>query len=182
MYKEDSGKRKPIGVLMIEHRLIERALTALEKKANAPGDPPDVVAFAELIDFFGTYADGTHHGKEEDILFVDADALGLSPEMAQALADLRGDHVRFRGYRRRMDAANRRLAAGDRAALAELAGAALEFIPQLRRHIQYEDKVFFPGFDALQDPALRHAMMTRFSAFDLERIHETYRLVVERNE
>jgi len=182
MYQEATAKRKPIGVLMIEHRLIERALTALEKKAGAPGNPPDVLAFGALVDFFGTYADGTHHGKEEDIMFADADALALAPELAQVLAELRADHVRFRGYRRSMDAANRRLAAGDAAALAELSATAREFVPQLRAHIQTEDKIFFPGFDARQDPALRRAMMDRFLAFDVERIHETYRVVVERNE
>lgn len=182
MYQEAIGKRKPIGVLMIEHRLIERALSALEAKAKAPGSPPDVIGFAELIDFFGTYADGTHHGKEEDIMFVDADGLDLAPELVRTLAELRDDHVKFRGYRRKMDAANRRLAAGEAGALAELAATALEFIPKLRSHIQKEDKIFFPGFDATQTPELRRAMMARFTAFDVEIIHDTYRKTVEKNE
>lgn len=182
MYQEAPGRRKPIGVLMIEHRLIERALTALERKAQSPGDPPDVIGFAELIDFFATYADGTHHGKEEDILFMDADGLDLAPELEQVLAGLRADHVAFRGYRRRMDAANRRLAAGDRSARTTLAREAGEFIPKLRAHIQTEDKIFFPGFDAQQTPELRREMIARFTAFDVEMVHRTYQKVVERNE
>jgi hemerythrin-like domain-containing protein len=180
MYLEAKGKRKPIGVLMIEHRLIERALTALEAKVNA--GRPDVIAFAELIDFFGTYADATHHGKEEDIMFVEADALAMGDELTRVLAELRDEHVRFRGYRRAMDADNRRLAAGDHAALGELAAKAREFIPLLRQHIVKEDKVFFPGFDLMQKPADRETMMKLFHDFDAERIHETYRLAVEHNE
>ena len=182
MYIEAKGKRKPIGVLMIEHRLIERGLAALERKAGSPGDPPDVLGFAELIDFFGTYADATHHGKEEDVLFVEADGLALAEDLVRVLAELREDHVQFRSYRRAMAAANRRLAAGDKAAMAEVIARARELIPRLRAHIVKEDKVFFPGFDALQKPADREAMMKRFSDFDAERIHATYQLAVEKNE
>lgn len=174
MYVDASGRRKPIGVLMIEHRLIERALKALEAKIRAPESRPDVVVFAELIDFFGTYADGTHHGKEEDIMFVDADQLKLGDELVKVLTELREDHIRFRGYRRAMDAANRKMAAGQMEAAQELIAAAREFIPRLRAHIIKEDKIFFPGFDALQNDEDREAMKKRFMEFDLERIHHTY--------
>jgi len=102
--------------------------------------------------------------------------------LAGVLAELRDEHVRFRVYRRAMDAANRRLAAGETAALAELAAKAREFIPLLRQHIIKEDKVFFPGVDQLQQPTDREMMMTRFHDFDAERIHSTYGGVVERNE
>jgi len=182
MYVEASEKRKPIGVLMIEHRLIERALSALEAKVQGPGFKPDVIAFAELIDFFGTYADATHHGKEEDILFVEADQSGLSEELIRTLTDLRKDHVRFRGFRRVMAEANQKIAAGDPSAAKDLIAAAKEFIPQLRRHIIQEDKVFFPGFDQTQNPEDRAAMKKEFIDFDLERIHQAYQAVVQRNE
>ena len=182
MYIDASAIRKPIGILMIEHRLIERALNVLEARINSPGSPPDVIAIAELIDFFGTYADATHHGKEEDILFVEADELKLSEELASVLAQLRDDHVRFRGYRRAMKEANRKLAKGDKAALNDLVSTAKEFIPRLRQHIVKEDQMFFPGFDKLQQKSDRDKMKIAFHAFDAERIHETYKAVVERNE
>jgi hemerythrin-like domain-containing protein len=63
----------PIGPLMIEHRLIERMidvmkeeLLLIEKKMKVN---PEFIE--SVVDFFHTYADRCHHGKEEDILFRD---------------------------------------------------------------------------------------------------------------
>jgi len=182
MFVEASDKRKPIGVLMIEHRLIERALNVLETKISVTGVEPDVIAFAELIDFFWSYADASHHGKEEDLMFVEADQLELSPDLEKALAELRENHVQFRGFRRAMAEAIHKIAAGQMEAVTELISTAREFIPRLRQHIVKEDKVFFPGFDKLQSARDRDAMKTRFMEFDMERIHETYKSVVDRNE
>jgi hemerythrin-like domain-containing protein len=57
--------------LMIEHRLIERMIHvvnhALELVERTKAVDPVFVDLA--IDFIRTYADRTHHGKEEDILF-----------------------------------------------------------------------------------------------------------------
>ena len=61
---------KPPGPLMIEHRLIERMIKVLagelEHMAARAVANPQLIQVA--IDFFRTYADRTHHGKEEDIL------------------------------------------------------------------------------------------------------------------
>ncbi len=181
MYHEFSKRRKPIGVLMIEHRLIERALAALKSKIS-PAGGPDVLSLAELIDFFGTYADATHHGKEEDILFVAADQMSLSDELEKILAELREDHVKFRGFRRAMAEANRRIADGDAGAFQDIILTAREFIPMLRSHILKEDKIFFPGFDGLQSAEDRETMKNSFMEFDMEMVHETYQSVVDRNE
>ena len=60
---------KPIGPLMWEHRLIEKMLASMmrhidqvekTKKVN-----PLIIDIA--VDFVRTYADRTHHGKEEEI-------------------------------------------------------------------------------------------------------------------
>ena len=60
--------------LMIEHRLIERMLSVIRDdlpkiKSKHKVDP----VFVDIaVDFIRVYADRTHHGKEEDILFVPA--------------------------------------------------------------------------------------------------------------
>jgi hemerythrin-like domain-containing protein len=180
MYIDAPEGRKPVGVLMIEHRLIERALDILESRINKPDAKPDVIAFARIIDFFGTYADATHHGKEEDILFLEADKKKLSPESMTLLEDLRREHIQFRKYRSTMEKSNREIADGNAGAASVLYSTAREFIPLLRQHIIKEDKIFFPAFNALQHDEERKAMLESFKAFDAERIHETYRLLVEK--
>ena len=64
---------RPIGPLMREHRLIERMVALMRaetEKISRTGEArPDFITSA--VDFFRTYADRTHHGKEEDILFRD---------------------------------------------------------------------------------------------------------------
>ncbi len=60
-----------IGLMMIEHRLIEKIVPVLEKELERlnQGGVPDPLLIESAVDFFRTYADRTHHGKEEDILF-----------------------------------------------------------------------------------------------------------------
>ncbi|MGD9676204.1 MAG: hemerythrin domain-containing protein, partial [Candidatus Bipolaricaulia bacterium] len=68
------------GPLMIEHRLIERMIALVSHavagiQSSGEVDP----LFVDLaVDFIRTYADRTHHGKEEDILFRNLDRKGLS--------------------------------------------------------------------------------------------------------
>ncbi len=63
---------KPRGLLMIEHRLIEKVLSVAKQKAISMTDMDYNPIFVEtIVDFIKTYADRTHHGKEEDILFIE---------------------------------------------------------------------------------------------------------------
>ena len=62
---------KPRGPLMIEHRLIEKMLKIIEKEIGniRKSNKVDPVFIDTAVDFIRIYADRTHHGKEEDILF-----------------------------------------------------------------------------------------------------------------
>ena len=71
----------PIKDLKNEHRGIETALRILERVANRFGQAPDpelVIDGEALIDFFRTFADTCHHGKEEQLLFPALEQLGVS--------------------------------------------------------------------------------------------------------
>ena len=59
------------GPLMIEHRLIERMITLIKQKLNQieSTNQVDPLFIDTVVDFIKFYADRTHHGKEEDILF-----------------------------------------------------------------------------------------------------------------
>ena len=70
------------GPLMIEHRLIERMISIIKDaliqiESTQEVDP---VFVDTAVDFIRTYADRTHHGKEEDILFRDLVKRDLSAE------------------------------------------------------------------------------------------------------
>ena len=66
---------------MIEHRLIERAIKQMRMELGRAETRKrfDVQFIDSWVDFVHTYADQTHHGKEEKILFHDLENRPLSP-------------------------------------------------------------------------------------------------------
>ena len=78
------------GLLMIEHRLIERMISVIKDvlmqiESTQEVDP---VFVDTAVDFIRTYADRTHHGKEEDILFRDLSKRVLSAEDQKVMKEL----------------------------------------------------------------------------------------------
>ena len=70
------------GPLMVEHRLIERMLSVIKGalvqiETTKSVDP---VFVDTAVDFIRFYADRTHHGKEEEILFRELDKRSLSAD------------------------------------------------------------------------------------------------------
>ncbi|HHO47982.1 MAG TPA: cation-binding protein [Desulfobacteraceae bacterium] len=172
------------GPLMIEHRLIERMLMIakdhLAKIEARQAVDPEFVDTA--VDFIRTYADRTHHGKEEDIMFRDLDKRPLSPEDRRLMQELIEDHVFGRRTTEALVAANSRYRRGDQAALADVARhlrALVEFYPG---HIEKEDKQFFPAARGYLSEEEDQAMLAEFLEFDRKMIHEKYLSVVEEME
>ena len=83
-----------IGLLMIEHRLIEQIIKALQTELFHLSQ--DNIAHPTFIysavDFFRTYADQFHHGKEEDILFEELSKKNLDPEHKRIMEELEEEH------------------------------------------------------------------------------------------
>ncbi len=163
----------PIGPLMHEHRLIERMLKVVEKRLEAfregQGDP---VFVEQVVGFVRTYADRCHHGKEEDILFRDLAARGLGEGLRKTMEELLEEHRQARQMVGRLDAANRRYQAKDKAALAEVIEVLqwlASFYPQ---HIAKEDKGFFYPCMELFSKEEKDAMLAEFWEFDRKLVHE----------
>ena len=135
-----------IETLMTEHRLIERAIDALVGFVDAlcqKGSTDDKAELAKFVTFIAEFADGHHHGKEEDILFAAMVEAGF-PRRAGPIAVMLGEHDQGR----RHVAALRQLAgqvapwtAHDRAAIRE---AACAYADLLRAHIHKEDAILYP--------------------------------------
>jgi hemerythrin-like domain-containing protein len=175
---------KPIGPLMWEHRLIERmvSLIAGELKRVPETSRANVEFLMAVVDFFRTYADRTHHGKEENILFKELAKKQLSEEHTRIMNELIEEHVV--GRKLVTDLANavgshRGSSAnafkGIKACLEEL----VAFYPA---HIEKEDRHFFyPCLEYLSKQE-QDSMLQEFWEFDRKMIHERYQRIVEEME
>jgi hemerythrin-like domain-containing protein len=169
------------GPLMIEHRLIERMIGQIRKtlKGIESDRKVEPLFIDTAVDFIRIYADRTHHGKEEDILFRDLDKKDLSATDRKTMNELIEEHVFGRETTKALVEANTRYRKGDTSALATIAsklGILVDFYP---KHIQKEDKVFFPASRAYFTNEEDQAMLSEFWEFDRKMIHEKYRRVVQ---
>jgi len=172
---------KPRGPLMIEHRLIEKMFRSVEseiRNIRAEG-AADAVFVDAMVDFARTYADRTHHGKEEDILFVRLAAKQLSAEHQQAMEELAEEHKFARKTVGELVRAKEAYLRGDEGGLhtlVEKMETLSHFYPE---HIRTEDKEFFPSTEAYFAQEELDAMLSDFWEFDRSMIHEKYESVVE---
>jgi hemerythrin-like domain-containing protein len=169
------------GPLMIEHRLIERMISVIKDVlAEIPSEHKvDPVVVDIAVDFIRVYADLTHHGKEEDILFRELNNKPLNAEDLQIMKELIDEHVFGRQTTKALVDANTRYRNGDDTALTEIAAklqTLTEFYP---KHIEKEDKVFFPSSRRYFTDEEDQAMLAEFWEFDRKMIHEKYKSVVE---
>ena len=91
------------------------------------------------VDFIRTYADRTHHGKEEDILFRDLAEVEMSEEDGRVMQELVDEHVHARRLVGELVEANERYRQGETGTLAtilEKLDALVELYPG---HIEKED-------------------------------------------
>jgi len=172
---------KPIGPLMWEHRLIEQMVNLLRSEIDRITDRKTVnlILIEQAVDFFRIYADRTHHGKEEDILFRDLSEKKLSPEHRDIMNELIREHIRGRALVRKLVEARDIYINGYAEALPHIARELNELVEFYPKHIEKEDKrFFFPCLDYFTQ-AEQDRMLQEFRAFDRNMIHEKYRTVVE---
>jgi hemerythrin-like domain-containing protein len=178
--KEDT-RMQARGPLMVEHRLIERMLSVI-KDALAKIETThmvDPVFVDTAVDFIRFYADRTHHGKEEDILFRELDKRPLSENDRRIMNELVEEHLVGRQATKALVDANNRYRKGDEKALIHIADHFKELVDFYPKHIEKEDKVFFPAARAYLTDAEDQAMLAEFWGFDRKMIHEKYESVVE---
>ncbi|MDW5563579.1 MAG: hemerythrin domain-containing protein [Methanomassiliicoccus sp.] len=166
---------------MIEHRLIERMITVLDRQRVSveAGSPPNHGLLDSAVDFMRTYADRCHHGKEEELLFAKLRAKSMVPEMVQAMDRLIADHVRSRALVGRLSELNDRSRGGDLPDGREISKVLGEIVTLYPDHIFREDKQFFPAAMKYLDKEESIALLGQFEEFDRKLIHEKYRAVVE---
>ena len=169
------------GPLMIEHRLIQEMLNVirrtLEQAEQAQAIDPYFVDTA--VDFIRTYADRTHHGKEEDIMFRELRNKQISNKDRLLMDELIEDHIFSRSTTKALVEANIRYRKGNEAALGEVMACLKTLVEFYPKHIKKEDDVFFPASRTYFSDIEDQAMLNEFWEFDRKMIHEKYKAVVK---
>lgn len=169
----------PIGPLMIEHRLIEKVIRILPEMAKGMIEKGQIEPnlIDATVDFIRIYADRTHHGKEEEILFRDLSKRNLTEEDQRLMKALVDDHVYARQTVRELVAAKERYLQGDRGALATLVSKMEGLFNLYPEHIRKEDRVFFPASMKYFSREEQEVMLKEMWEFDRGMIHEKYKSV-----
>jgi hemerythrin-like domain-containing protein len=179
----------PIGLLMIEHRVIERLIALMQKEGDRilKDKLADIDFIDDCLDFIRTYADRCHHGKEEEILFRDLKDKKLSIEHLKILNELVDEHKLARGITSKLvearnkyfndvhDTTNQIYSYEIYEYLKEL----IDFYP---KHIRKEDKNFFLPCMNYFTVEEKEKMLEEFLEFDRKLIHEKYKKVIEKYE
>ena len=179
--KEFKGPMKPVAPLMIEHRLIERMVCVMEDAVISiqAGKKMNPAFVGMVLDFFKTYGDRTHHGKEEDILFAALAKKKLSPDHKKMLDKLIDDHVQARQIIGKLAEAQKKYVKGDIDAGNDILTYLKNLTVLYRKHIELEDKHFFiPSLDYFTKDEM-NAMLNDMREYDRKMIHVKYREVVE---
>jgi hemerythrin-like domain-containing protein len=169
------GFMKPIGSLLIEHRVIERMLALLDREHTKiiKDGKVDSAVINVAIDFFTTYVDRFHHGKEEMVLFRELQGKPLLLEHKQIMDDLIKEHAYSKDTVEKLRNAKAHLGT-EKESLDEIIKCIESLLKWYPAHIEKEDKhFFFPAMEylSLQEQA---AMLEEFWEFDGNFIHETY--------
>ena len=166
---------KARGLLMIEHRLIEKMLVLAKKNIETMNpDTYNPILVDNIVDFIRVYADRTHHGKEEDILFRDLEKKKLESADAAMMNELIGEHRQARVKVQEIVLLNGQFKDGDRTVvprIREIVFWLSEFYPV---HIKKEDAVFFPNADGYFSESELDAQLKEYYSFDAKMIHEKY--------
>jgi hemerythrin-like domain-containing protein len=131
------------------------------------------------VDFFRVYADRTHHGKEEDILFKQLAEKEMSAEHRQIMTELIKEHRQARETVGGLERAGLAYERGDAGELANIVTAMRGLTTLYPSHIRKEDKHFFFPVMEYFTTEEQDAMLRDFRKFDRGTIQEKYRKVVE---
>ncbi len=158
---------KATEILMDEHRMIERVLAVLEIAAGRAGrgDPVRPGLFLEAADFIMNFADGSHHHKEEGVLFKVMVDAGV-PLEGGPIAVMLSEHEQARAYTQRLREAAERWDQGEDLGRKQVAQAATSYAMLLRQHIAKEDRILFPMADQMIPPSKHSQVMADFATVE----------------
>lgn len=165
-----------IHVLMAEHRVIERMVALLKKELDheALSSTANPAFIYSAVDFFKNYADTTHHGKEEGILFKSLEAKPLSPEHKSVMGQLVREHNIARAEVKGLLESAQRYERGDLDAVAHISAHLSRLIALYPPHIELEDKHFFAASMGYFSDEEKKQMLDDCYDHDADMAHRKY--------
>jgi len=129
-------------LLVADHEAIERVIAAFHEEL-AGSATPSAELVGEFVDYFVKFAEGVHNKKEELHLFPRLEQQGI-PRHGGPLAVMLAEHDRGRELLASMGEAARELRAGDKAALARVKSAFVEWAELVHQHYWKENDILYP--------------------------------------
>jgi hemerythrin-like domain-containing protein len=133
-----------IEILREEHRNIEKLLHVLEQELSVfdRRERPDYDTLQAVIDYFKEYPDRCHHPKE-DLIFGILKA--RDPTAAERVGNLEAEHQQEAERLRHLAWIIENVRTGRDMMRQTVAAAVRDFVDHQRRHIELEERVFFPA-------------------------------------
>ena len=131
-------------ILREEHETILRMLDVLETTAEKveAGESVPVSLLSDLVEFFTLFADRSHHGKEEDLLFPLLERKGV-PRIGGPVGCMLVEHDEGRQFVKAMVASAPGCASGEASARKTWVEAARGYANLLCNHIWKENEILF---------------------------------------
>ncbi len=170
--------------LIKEHeavRLTLRILNRIGRQIDETGRIAHTEHVENLFDFFGTFVDRCHHGKEEALLFPALERVGISREGGPVGVMLH-EHQQGRDLVGKMRAELSSYLNGDGKAARRFKLHADDYVQLLDYHIEKENKVLFPLATQHLSKQTLAEMKERFDRVESEQIgigeHERFHQMI----
>ncbi len=169
----------PVELLISEHRLILHMVSLIEREieriATENVKPNFIVA---TVDFFRTYADRYHHGKEEGILFKELSKKELSDVDHTMINELVMEHAYARRTVNNLERTEEDCIASKKDVKNEVLDQLNALVELYPKHIQKEDKQFFyPSMEYFTEKE-QEDMLSKFIEFDGNFTNRRYKQII----
>lgn len=159
---------RPFHILKHEHRVIERAMRALDGVCMRleGGNKVPAPVLLELADFIATFADRYHHGKEETLLFPALERRGITRD-GGPLGVMEYEHQVERELIADLQQAIDLYRERDLEGAQNFVEAARAYLRLLVGHIEKEDSILFRIGDEMLDDEEKDSLAESFKQVDV---------------
>ena len=176
---------QPIEDLKTEHEAVTITLKILDsicKEIEKTGEISSPDHLGQLFEFFKTFVDKCHHGKEEELLFPALEEVGVSREGGPIGVMLK-EHQQGRDLVANMHASLAHYSEGNRKAAIDLIQYARAYTVLLNQHIDKENNVLFPMADRHLSSEKQAELWQGFEAIETQKIgagkHEAFHRMID---